>query len=162
MAGRVLLGLGEDGVRSGGASRPPRLPQAGRARPREEMELWGGTGTCPEPWDRLVGWLRSSRVMFPAAFQCSALGRVYGEKRQPRLQLLPCRLVFGLLPLLRPSEAQWSLLVGVWEGGMCPGALWVTETAPCDNSLLLMLGVGFGLVKFHLCYSQCCAGCWKL
>lgn len=113
----------------GGASRPPRLPRAGCAPPWEGMELWAGTGTCPEPWDKLLGCLGSARVMFPAAFRPSALGRVYGERHQPRLQLLPRRLVFGLLPLLHASEAHWGLLVWLWEEGGAQG-LWGAEKTP--------------------------------
>ena len=36
------------------------------------------------------------RDMFLAAIQSGALGRIYGETYQPRLQILLCRLVFGL------------------------------------------------------------------
>lgn len=36
------------------------------------------------------------RVTFLASIQSGALGRIYGETHQPSLQLLLCRLVFGL------------------------------------------------------------------
>ncbi|XP_039555339.1 ras association domain-containing protein 5 isoform X2 [Passer montanus] len=49
--------------------------------------------------------------MFPAAFHFGALGRVYGERRQPRLQLSPCRhfpkgkpCFTALRPPRRPSR----------------------------------------------------------
>lgn len=87
LAGRVLLRSDEDGVGCWAASLPGGDGAVGRDGdlPRAVGQAAGAPGVA-----RVFG------VMFLAAIQSGALGRIYGETCQPRLQLLLCRLVFGL------------------------------------------------------------------
>lgn len=64
------------------------------------------------------------RVMFLAAIQSGASGRIYGETYQPSLRLLLCRLVFGLSvfsPCFVPGPVSFVEFAGpsVGSGDAC-------------------------------------------
>lgn len=122
---------------------PPAEAPQGEVFPSPgDTEVSGGTGTCPEQ-------LRSSGSCFLLAIQSSALGRIYGEGYQPRLQLWLRRFVFGLSLFFHHFV---SGAVGLVEfAGMCIygdavevlGQQGVNKQVPCVVLTHCLLGVVF-------------------
>lgn len=82
------------------------------------------------------------RVMFLAAVQSGALGRIYGETYPPSLQIFLCRLVFGLSlfsPCFVPGPVGLAEFAGPGVGSRdsCRDAVWVSgqqgvnKNVPC-------------------------------
>jgi len=105
LAGRVLPGSAEDGVGCWGASR--------REAPRGRGD--GGAGTAAGA----PGAAQLCRDALLAAAQSGALGRIYGERCQPRLRVGLCRLVFGLslfFPRFIPGPVGLAEFAGCGRG----------------------------------------------
>lgn len=87
----------------------------------------GRDGDLPRAVWQAAGAPRAAQVfreMFLAAIRSGALGRIYGEQYQARLQVLLCRLVFGLslfFSLFVPGPVSLVEFAGhgVGSGDMC-------------------------------------------